>query len=74
MEAEHSLLFRYGCRLVKYFALFTLGVSGTCLLASILGQVGFAITLLNAIWLLWLRIALSCCLILGFAVIFESLR
>jgi hypothetical protein len=74
MEAEHSLLFRCVCRLIKYFALFTLGVSGACLLTSILGQVSFAIALLNAIWLLWLRIALSCCLILGFAVIFESLQ
>lgn len=74
MGPKHGALFRYACQLIQHFVLFTLGISGICLLASILGQIGFAIALLNAIWLLWLRMALSCCLVLGFAIIFESLR
>ncbi|TVP67409.1 MAG: hypothetical protein EA342_08915 [Leptolyngbya sp. LCM1.Bin17] len=74
MLQSHSLLFRWTCRLIKYFFLVTIGLVGMCLLAIIFGHGASALVLMQTIYLWWLRLALSHGLIWGCAVIFESLR
>ncbi|NMF84892.1 hypothetical protein [Nodosilinea sp. P-1105] len=74
MLQSHSLLFRWACRLIKLLFLVTVGLVGTCLLATIFGHGERALALMQAVYLWWLRLALSSGLVWSCAVMVESLR
>lgn len=70
---HHSRLFRWLCRFVKYFFLFSFGLATFCVLASLFGAAGFALLILHAIKDLWLRLALGSLISFGLAAVIESI-
>ncbi|HHP7245810.1 MAG TPA: hypothetical protein ACFE0H_14115 [Elainellaceae cyanobacterium] len=74
MIQKHSLLFQFACQFIKYFTLFIFGLGTVCLISAVLGATPFANLVLSAMADWWWRLIISALLILGIAVIFESLK
>lgn len=70
---EHSRLFRWVCRFIKYFFLFSFGLATFCVVASLFEAAGFAILLINVIKDIWLRLALGSLISFGLAAVIESI-
>jgi len=73
-KPKHSWLFRMTCKFLQYFLLFFVGIAIAYLISVILGVAALLTPMFIAfVGLWWLRISFCLFLILGLAVIFESI-
>jgi hypothetical protein len=70
---HHSRFFRWVCRFIKYFFLFSFGLAVFCVLASLFEAASFALWVLHLVTDWWLRLALGSLISLGFAAVIESI-
>ena len=70
---QHTRLFRWVCRFIKYFFLFSFGLADFCLMASLFEASSLALWVLHLVKDLWLRLALGSLISFGFAAMIESI-
>jgi len=70
---DHSYLFHWICRFIKYFFLFSFGLATFCVLASLFEAASFALLILHAIQDIWLRLALGSLVSFSFVAVIESI-
>ncbi|MBD2465337.1 hypothetical protein H6G89_30460 [Oscillatoria sp. FACHB-1407] len=69
-----SPLFRFTCKILKYYLLIVFGFTIACLISSLMGAEAVAIALLPVAGQVFLRIAGLLICLLFITVVFESLR
>lgn len=74
MKHQHSLLFQYICRFIRYIILFTIIAAAAYLVANIFGLSTLAAIIFGIVKELWMRILLCAFVILGCSIIFESIQ
>lgn len=74
MKHQHSLLFQYICRFIRYIILFTIVAGAAYLVANIFGLSTLAVIIFGIVKELWMRIILCAFVILGCSIIFESIQ
>jgi len=70
---DHSHLFYWICRFIKYFFLFSFGLATFCVLASLFEAASLALLILHAVKDIWLRLALGSVLSFGLVAVIESI-
>ena len=71
---NHNLVFRYMCRFIKHFFLFSVGLATFYLLASIFKAEDAALFIIDLVKVWWLRMALGLLIAWICAAIFESVQ
>lgn len=70
----YSLLFRWACRLLKYFLLALFGFTLFCILSTAFGELEMVTVLIQNSWIWIVRIGLLVLGVMAIAIVCESIR